>query len=390
MAAVPQSHLGILPWVWGVGCACILCAIFLAGFWPFCAPKNQVAWLSGQNGLRFGGRGIAFGERPFQALSPEGPVTLEICLLPASLSGSGTILAFNDFANPNYVFALRQFDGALAVQRPAYDPQGTLVRQWWATRGVFTATKPTVLTITSARDKGTLYVDGVLAGISREHANMSVDMVGTLVLGSSVVRDGWRGQISGLAIYNSLLTPAEIESHSIRWLQQESPVADGGSPPAALYRFNEGTGSTVYDEAAPANDALNIPARYLLVHPKYLTPLWDPFRSRWDGWRTTSYWSDVAVNITGFVPFGYFFAAWFSLIRSTSRPRMAALFLGIAVSFLIESVQYFLPTRDSSMTDLLTNSIGAAIGASMYRNYQMAVWIRRREVRSIAEHFHSI
>ena len=49
----------------------------------------------------------------------------------------------------------------------------------------------------------------------------------------------------------------------------------------------------------------------------------------------------VAVNIAGFIPFGYFFAAWFSLIRFTSRPRMAALFLGIAVSFLIESVQYF-------------------------------------------------
>ena len=42
------------------------------------------------------------------------------------------------------------------------------------------------------------------------------------------------------------------------------------------------------------------------------------------------------------------------------------------------------------MTDLLTNSVGAAIGASMYRNYQMAVWIRRCEMRPVTEHFPSI
>ena len=114
-------------------------------------------------------------------------------------------------------------------------------------------------------------------------------------------------------------------------------------------------------------EELTIPARYCLVHPEFLTPVWAAFRSPWDGWRTSSYWSDVAVNVAGFIPFGYFFATWFSLTRVTSRPRMMALILGIIISFAIESIQYFLPTRDSSMTDLLTNSIGTGLGVALYR-----------------------
>jgi VanZ family protein len=45
------------------------------------------------------------------------------------------------------------------------------------------------------------------------------------------------------------------------------------------------------------------------------------------------------------------------------------------VSFVIESVQYFLPTRDSSMTDLLTNTIGTALGVALSRKAPFEDWI---------------
>ena len=90
---------------------------------------------------------------------------------------------------------------------------------------------------------------------------------------------------------------------------------------------------------------------------------------------TRSYWSDVALNVAGFIPFGYVFATWFFLIRFTSRPRLTALLLGMLVSFVIESVQYFLPTRDSSMTDLLTNTIGTALGVALSRKAPFEDWI---------------
>jgi glycopeptide antibiotics resistance protein len=82
---------------------------------------------------------------------------------------------------------------------------------------------------------------------------------------------------------------------------------------------------------------------------------------------TPSYWSDMGVNIAGFIPFGFFFALWFSLTPGIARPRLTALLLGFTISLIIESLQYFLPTRDSSMTDLLNNTIGTALGVALCR-----------------------
>src|ERR1700735_3542683 len=99
-------------------CAGVLCAIFIAGFWPFHAPKNQVDWISARNGIRFGRRGIVVSASPFRAAPRSSPGTLEILVEPASTSATGTILAFDDAADPADGFALRQFEASLAIQRP--------------------------------------------------------------------------------------------------------------------------------------------------------------------------------------------------------------------------------------------------------------------------------
>jgi hypothetical protein len=352
----------------GAICVCILIVILFAGLWPFYPRRNDVGWLQGQNGIRFAHRGIVVSTRAYPAGASSGPCSIEIYLRPGRVSGSGTILALDDNPDPKYVFALRQFDEGLALQRPAFDAQGNLVRQWWRTNRVFEKGTGVVLTIIGIRGKATLYVDGTAANASPEFGLTSEDLQGRLVLGSSAIQDTWHGDIMGLAIYSVALTPTEIEEHAQSWLRGQTP--NGNEPPLALYPFDEGSGRIIHDWSAAGNSLLIRP-RYFVLHPAFLEPVWKPFRSRWDGWMTRGYWSDVVVNVAGFIPFGFFFALWFSLAPGVARPRLMALLLGFTISLAIETLQYFLPTRDSSMTDLLTNTMGTAIGVALYRPIPM-------------------
>lgn len=359
----------------GFCCLLMLVAILVAGLWPFHVPANRVAWLPGRSGLQVGPDGLLATSRKFTPPLPEGPSTLELLLQPATALGEGTILAFDDFPNPRYSFAIRQLAGAVVVQRPAWNAEGTLVRGWWQTARVFQEKQPVLLTVTSDAQHALLYVNGVRAASSTEFRMVGRDLTGRLVLGSSTLRDDWQGEIDGLAVYGTALSPSQVEQNAQHWSANQAPTA-GSAALEALYRFQEGSGHRVADLSGHGRD-LFIPARYFVLRREYLTPFWVPLRSRWDGWVTASYWSDVAVNVLGFIPFGFFYAGWFSRRWHLARPRLAAFLLGMALSFFIESVQYFLPTRDSSMTDLLTNSLGSAVGAAAWARVPLPAWIPR-------------
>nr|WP_315485616.1 VanZ family protein [uncultured Undibacterium sp.] len=77
------------------------------------------------------------------------------------------------------------------------------------------------------------------------------------------------------------------------------------------------------------------------------------------------YWSqfDAVVNVIGYMPLGILIV--FSLYPRISR-RWSVIIAcagGCAMSLLMESVQYFLPTRVTSVLDLITNAGGCALGA---------------------------
>lgn len=82
------------------------------------------------------------------------------------------------------------------------------------------------------------------------------------------------------------------------------------------------------------------------------------------GWTTIWNRSDVVMNVLMFVPFGF--------VHQLTRPRGApvdwlrVVLLGALLSGLIEFAQLFAPQRYSSPLDLLTNTLGAALGAALF------------------------
>ena len=124
-----------------------------------------------------------------------------------------------------------------------------------------------------------------------------------------------------------------------------------------MYPFNERKGTTVHN-AINANDTLTIPERFKPVQRKILSPFLSGYT-----WNLSSA-QDIITNILGFIPFGFFFSAL--LLKNTRLKRLPVYLivaiLGTAISFAIELTQAYLPTRDSSLTDVVMNVAGTMMG----------------------------
>jgi len=343
-------------------CVLVLCGILVAGLWPFHAPRNQVHWLGRGNGLQFGKYGSVVSAGAFRNTpQTDGSCSLEIWLLPKRARASGTILSFYRPQSDVAPFALRQSLSDLVLQRQSRNQSRRVRTIKVYVDDVLRQRKPILLAISSGPAGTTVYADGVLVKRIAGFAISNQELSGRLVLGNSpVTTDEWAGQIKGLAVYNRQLSADEVLQHYENWASNNEPVLTGDENAVALYRFNEGSGNIVHNHIDAATDLL-IPDRFFVVHAQFLERPWDEFRPDWN------YWKDVGINIAGFIPLGFFFYAYLILARRTERPALAVILFGFAVSLTIEVLQSFLPTRDSGMTDLMTNTLGTAIGVGILR-----------------------
>ncbi len=73
---------------------------------------------------------------------------------------------------------------------------------------------------------------------------------------------------------------------------------------------------------------------------------------------------DLLTNFFAYVPFGLFMA-WALRRRPAARAILATLAAGVLLSFGMETLQGYLPTRVASVADLLSNTAGTACGAGL-------------------------
>jgi len=361
---IGRSFLGLI-------CVAVLCTILGLGLWPFHSPRNEVSWLENHNGLRFGRYGTVVSSGFFQMGLPqkEPGAALEIWIEPRSIWDTATFLAFYTQAN-RFQFSLYQSQHDLLLRT------GTPVGQFGegtsslVVRGVFRRPGPVFVTISSATQGVSIFVDGVLAATGTGFSLSAKDFTGGLVLGDSAGQnDSWSGQLLGLAVYQRTLTPQEATRDYASWRQNGRPEINGHARDVAVYLFDERAGNVAHDKAGYAAD-LYIPPKYQVMAKIILQPFWTEFKL------SRGYWSAALKNVVGFIPLGFFFDAYFARKTLRTRAMLVTLAVGAAISLTIEVFQAFLPTRESGTTDLLTNTLGTWIGTALYGLWerQMGRW----------------
>lgn len=349
-------------------CICTLIAILVAGLWPFHAPKNNVKWLGQEDGLQFGRHGSIVSIGTFQAQKSDRDASdsLEVWLESAPTKGRHTILAFEGVAANEVPFRLQQDGQILIIQRHNFDEQGTDRTAEFGVEPVFAEDKPVFITVTLGRQQTSVYLNGELSRTVPILGNSSGNFTGRLVLGNSPsASDSWPGRVLGVAIFRSELTAARVLEHYQSWSQSHQPALLAADQAVALYRFNEHEGALSRNQIDSATD-LTIPEHYFVLHPEFLSLPWRHYHATW------SYWADVAVNVAGFIPFGFLLVAYFSSVQRYENSAQITIALGFVTSLAIEVGQTFLPTRDSGVNDLITNTLGTAIGVIFYRS----VWLQ--------------
>jgi len=350
----------------GALCSFGLAIILVAGLWPFHAPLNDVHWSSPARGLIFGKHGSLLSTSQLRRQPPVTgqPCSLEIYLQPRRPDYAGTILGFYFLDRRDSGFILRQSLNDLKIE--SRSKSGSRKKLYV---DAFSAAKPIVISIVSAEKGTSVYLDGALARTSSVVRLSTEDLAGRLVLGNAPsTTDSWSGKLMGLAVYDRELSAVEVSQHVSGWSRSRAPVDGEGA--LASYAFDEGAGTRLHSRAHGAPD-LFIPERFFVLDEPFLRCPWDEFSPG------RNYWEDVAINVFGFVPLGLCFSAYLSRTRTASRALFLAVAIGFTTSLWIEVLQSFLPTRNSGMTDLITNTFGTLLGAVVWAWAVNHGWLER-------------
>jgi len=352
-------------------CVVAIIAVLMATLWPFNPfPRNGVTWLQGTSGLKFQEPALVVSNGPLKPLQSEGAdtYTLELLLKPATTRSSHTVLAIYTPIRPRR-FLVRQWrDGLLVTHNAAVESDKSRTIKFDVDH-VFHPGRLVLVTISSGVQGTTVYLDGRPAQSFPNFRISGSELLGEIILGTSPVSyHPWSGELRGLAIYSKDLAPADAILHYEQWRNpSERPPDLVGA--IARYAFAESAGPTVHNEVSSEPD-LNIPATFSVPHKSLLQSAPSEFAADW------KYAYDVLTNIAGFVPLGLIVCAYFAWTRSRWKAILMTTAACGMLSFVIEVLQYYIPRRGSGTTDIITNTLGAALGG---------VLMQSRAVRHVLE-----
>jgi VanZ family protein len=342
----------------GMLCCAAVLALLICTLWPFNPfPENRVRRVPGANGIAFDRAGVVWSKAPlrFQGMEDTESCTLELLLQPASVESVHTILGFYTPNGPRQ-FLVRQWTDGLLVSHALVGARSLTRATKFDVDHVFRPGKLFLLTIASGPKGTAVYLDGQAAQVFPRFRIPQNELAGEIVLGTSPTDyQPWPGQILGLAIYSRELAPADVFRHYKDWTSPGVPPPDLNGA-VARYAFNEEGGREIHNEVAAEPD-LEIPAKFSIPHKAILQSPGKEFSADWQ------YANDVLVNIAGFVPLGLLVYSYLAWSKNPPSALLCTVLAGGFLSLLIEVLQAYIPRRVSGMTDIITNTLGTAVGA---------------------------
>ena len=332
--------------------------------WPV---ANQVRWLPDSRAIRFEDAGIVYVDdmRNVRQRAQTGPFTIEMAVTPESdqKGGFNPLLVMHDGADQRQL-AIWQYNASLIVMNgDDYDNRQRRPRV--TGRDVFSDRQTRYLTITSSGQGTRLYVDGAPVAANKEW-NLSIPTQGSplrLVLGNSVHGShGWQGDLNGLALSAKALSPEAVRLNFERWTKGRNFDFLKQRPPMLLFTFDRDTGARFMDRSGNGND-LTIPERLVVLEKTILAPVQRQLHLN------RAAVADMVVNVVGFIPVGIAFYGFLQCLSGplSRRSLLLAVVLCMLLSLGIETAQAWIPTRYSSLQDLILNTFGAWTGIVGWR-----------------------
>ena len=332
--------------------------------WPV---ANDVRWLPDSEAIRFDSGGIAYVDdlRAGRLSRKAGPLTIETAVTPAInyKSGFRPLLVIHD-GDDRRQLAVWQYNTSLIVMN-GDDYNNRQRRPRVAGRDIFSSQQTIFLTITSGELGTHLYVDGILVD-SRKKWKLSIPIEGAplrLVLGNSVHGNhGWRGDLLGLVISGEAISAEAARLRFERWAADRRFDALKLDSTSLIFNFDQKNAGQFADRSGNDNH-LKIPQHTVVLQKTVLTSAWQPIR-----WSRVAV-GDIVVNVVGFMPLGIVF---YGFLQSFSGPftrhsHLLAVVCCLLLSLGIELAQAWIPTRYSTIQDLILNTFGAWLGIGLWR-----------------------
>jgi hypothetical protein len=338
-------------------CVLILIGLAFAGLWSVRPSKNDVYWLGTENGIRLLGDGTVVTDGLISSgNSATTGCSIELWLQHLNNFGESTILDFYQPNPPAEMKILQNGNSKLLLAKSDLSGQHAIELAYPFVKGL-----RTLITVTADNESAVVYLDAKAATTANEFTTSARDCAGRLVLGNAATHwANWNGDLLGVAVYKEKLTQSQVLRHYEAWSTNRNLEVNLSENPVAHYTFSERSGTIVHNDVT-GEPNLFIPTVFQIPYPPFLELPWKEIGS--GGF----VWKDIAINIAGFIPFGFFLFAFLYSSRYSSRAGLMTISAGALVSLTIEILQWYLPSRTSSMTDVINNVIGTYLGAASYR-----------------------